>query len=273
MSLISVKAVRYARGRLRAFEAQRGAQGNVTSNIMRSIERFVILPCAIVTMLISATAAGAMQGGGGARMTNPTTAEVGIAPDVSVYGASLAFGRRWDAFRVSASIPYYFVRNGESENGLGDVRVIGEWDIVPPAPQRLSLIGSLLWKIPTADENKGLGTGETDFGAFAEIDYTVGRNKPFFNFGYLRKGDTPTVDYRDTWLYSLGVSHYIGADEVYGSFDTRQSVLPGFDDTKLLSAGWLHNLTASRTLRFDGSIGLNSASPDTLINVEFMIWF
>lgn len=270
--MISVKAVRYARDRLHAFEAERETRGKAASNIMRNIERLVVLPCAIVAMLASATAAGAMQGGG-ARMMNPTTTDVGIAPDVSVYGASFAFGRRWDAFRLYASIPYYFVDNGDSENGLGDVRVVGEWDIVPPAPQRFSLLGSLLWKIPTADENKGLGTGETDFGAFAEIGYTVGRNKPFFSLGYVRKGDTPTVDYRDTWLYSLGVSHYVGADEVYGSLDTRQSVLPGVDDTKLLSAGWLHYLTASRTLRFDGSIGLNSASPDTLINVEFMIWF
>jgi len=240
---------------------------------MRHIEQLVILSYAITAMFLSATAAGAMQGGGSGRMVNPTTAEVGIAPDVSVYGASVGFGRRWETFRVSVVIPYYVVENSDTENGLGDVRVLGEWDIVPPAQQRLSLIGSLLWKVPTADEDKGLGTGETDVGAFAEFDYTVGPNKPFFSFGYIRKGDTSTVDYRDTWLYSLGVSHYVGAEEVYASFDVRQSVLPGVDDTQLLSAGWLHNLSTRQTLRLDGSIGLNSASPDTLINIEFITWF
>jgi hypothetical protein len=125
---------------------------------MRNIEKLVILSCAITVVLLSATAAGTMQGGGSGRMVNPTTAEVGIAPDVSVYGATLGFGRRWDTFRVSVAMPYYVVENSDSENGLGNVRVLGEWDIVPPAQQRLSLIGSLLWKIPTADEDKGLGT-------------------------------------------------------------------------------------------------------------------
>lgn len=208
-------------------------------------------------------------------MVNPTTSEVGITPDVSVYGASLGLGTRWDAFRVSVSIPYYIVdaSGADTETGLGDVRVVGEWDVVPPAPQRVSLTGSLLWKIPTADENKGLGSGETDYGAFAEFGYTVGRNMPFFSAGYIRKGDTPTIDYRNTWLYSVGVSHYIGVDEVYASLDTRQNVLPGIDDTRLLSVGWLHALSANSTLRIDGSVGLNSASPDTLINLEFMVWF
>lgn len=238
--------------------------------------RIKMLAYLMVAMLVPAASARAMDGMGmsGGAGANPST-DVGITPDVSVYGASLALGKRWDVFRLSASIPYYVVdtRNADTETGLGDVRVVGEWDIVPRAPRRFSLTGSFLWKIPTADESKGLGTGETDYGVFAELGYTVGRNKPFVSAGYIRKGDTSTIDYRDTWLYSLGLSHYAGADEVYVSFDVRQNIVPGLEDTRLLSAGWLHSLNANQTLRFDGSVGLNDASPDTLIIVELVNWF
>lgn len=208
-------------------------------------------------------------------MTNPTTSDVGITPDVSVYGASIGVGKRWRVFRLSASVPYYVVDRDarDTESGLGDVQVVGEWDIVPPAPQRLSLIGSLLWKIPTADENKGLGTGETDYGAFVEFDYNADRTKPFASLGYVLKGDTPTIDYRNTWLYSLGVSQRVGADEAYVSYDARQSTLSGITDTRLLRVGWLHSISANQTLRLEGSVGLNNASPDTLITVELMTWF
>lgn len=246
---------------------------------MRTTAHKLILPWLAVATLMPATSAWSMDGmgmGGGPGGTlNPAASDVGTTPEVSVYGASLAFGKRWDAFRLSASIPYYVVdsRDADTENGLGDVRVVGEWDVLPQAPRRFSLTGSFLWKIPTADENKGLGTGETDYGAFAELGYTVGGNKPFVAVGYIRKGDTPTIDFRDTWLYSLGVSHYAGADEVYVSLDTRQNVLPGFEDTRLLSAGWLHSLSANQTLRVDGSVGLNDASPDALIIVELVNWF
>lgn len=132
--------------------------------------------------------------------------------------------------------------------------------------------GSFLWKLPTADEDKGLGTGETDYGAFVEVAYSFDRIKPFASLGYLWTGDARTIDYRNTWLYSLGVSQYVGADKFHVSIDAREKTLAGFDDTRLLSAGWLHSLSANHTLELNVSTGLNDSSPDVLVNIELMTW-
>lgn len=242
----------------------------------RSRTLFLVLG-SIASALATATVFAAMPGGGrNTPMTNPTVTEAGITPNASVYGASLGFGKRWDNLRVSASIPYYVLDAGgarETESGFGDLLVVGEWDIVPEQPGRYALLGSLLWKLPTADEAEGLGTGETDYGAVVELGYRFERYKPFASVGYVWKGDAPTVKYRDGWLYSLGITRYAGADEFYVSYDARERTLPGFDDTRLLSVGWLHGLTARQTLQFDVSAGLNGSSPDVLVYIELMTWF
>lgn len=214
----------------------------------------------------------------GTRPTSVPTRDVATQPEVTVYGASVGIGREWSRSRVGVSVPYYLVRiddgvSRDSESGLGDVVVWGEWDVIPGQPDRLSLTASTLVKLPTADEDKGLGTGETDYGAFVEIGRRHRDLRPFASLGYIWKGDAPQTDYRNTRLYSLGVVKYLGRDELYGSLDARDAILAGTGDTRLLSIGWLHELSRARTLRLDASTGIDDDSPDLVVTIEWMHWF
>lgn len=230
-------------------------------------------------LLGSVPPATAQMGGGhmGARSGPAPTADIATQPDVTVYGASVGVGHEWPDLRVGVSVPYYVVQADDgvthgTESGLGDVLVWAEWDALPPRPNHFSLTASALLKLPTADEDEGLGTGETDYGAFLELGRPYEDFKPFVSAGYIWKGDAPEIDYRNTWLYSLGIVKYIGRDELYVSFDARDASLPGTDGTRLLSAGWLHTLSARQTLRFDASAGLNDDSPDLVLAIEWMNW-
>lgn len=175
------------------------------------------------------------------------------------------------------SVPYYVVRTDggaarETESGLGDVLAWGDWDVIPARPGRFSLTASALLKLPTADEEKGFGAGETDYGAFLEFGRRYGDLRPFASAGYILKGDAPQIDYRDTWLYSVGIVKYLGRDELYGSYDARDAVLAGTEDTRLLGIGWLHEMSPRRTLRFDLATGLDDESPDLIFTIEWMNW-
>lgn len=231
-----------------------------------------------VILLVSASSWAQMGGGRtGARTTSVPTADVATQPEVTVYGASVGVGREWRDLRVGLSVPYYVVETddgatNDSESGMGDTLIWSEWDLLPERPDAFSLTASALFKLPTADEEKGLGTGEIDYGLFLELGRRYEDVRPFLSAGYIWKGDTPEIDYRNTWLYSLGVAKYIGRDELYASFDVRDAVAAGTEDTRFLSVGWLHELSLRQELRFDLAAGLNDGSADLVFTVEWMHW-
>ena len=55
-------------------------------------------------------------------------------------------------------------RRDSSESGLGDITLTGGYILVEESQRMPRIRPTLYLKIPTADEDKGLGTGEFDFG-------------------------------------------------------------------------------------------------------------
>lgn len=64
-------------------------------------------------------------------------------------------------------------------------------------------------KLPTADEDKGLGTGEADY--YAEVSvFKVGKTwTPFGTLGYKVIGDTATTNYNNVAYVALGTSYKV----------------------------------------------------------------
>jgi len=95
----------------------------------------------------------------------------------------------------------------EANSGFGDVILRGRYYLVEdPGPDSWipTLAPFVKVKIPTADETKGLGTGEVDYGFGLEWDKSFG---PFFIFGdvsYTFIGDPPGQDFRDRPGASFG---------------------------------------------------------------------
>ncbi len=59
-------------------------------------------------------------------------------------------------------------------------------------------------KIPTADEDKGLGTDETDFSLEVNLTKAYGSNVAFGTVGYRKFGDPPEFDLDDVMHLSIG---------------------------------------------------------------------
>ncbi len=127
-------------------------------------------------------------------------------------------------------------------------------------------------KIPTASEEKQLGTGETDWMLQLDGFRSHGRWLPFATLGYRWRGDDAEFD-RDNGLYgSLGL-HYQHDQNTGGGaiLDYRSASTVRIEDGRELIPyiGYKFNTHLSTTLY--GVLGLSDGSQDTGIGVQFIL--
>lgn len=84
------------------------------------------------------------------------------------------------------------VSETSSASGLGDVRLAATYSIPTSDAGGIDLTANA--KLATADEDKGLGTGGTDFGVAADAYRTVGSTTFFGGVGYTWLGESVYID-------------------------------------------------------------------------------
>jgi len=112
--------------------------------------------------------------------------------------------------------------NGDSfsskidESGFGDVRLGAKYTVLSATEKAVGLGVAAFAKLPTADDEKGLGTGQTDFG------FKVALTKPFealsfhANVGYTVMGEPDDVEEWDNVInYGIGVNFPNNADDAH----------------------------------------------------------
>lgn len=77
-----------------------------------------------------------------------------------------------------------------SNSGLGDTSLAISYQMDPILAAGLFVDLRLDVKLPTADREKGLGTGETDYSAQIDISQNIGNSVVFGTFGYTFRGET-----------------------------------------------------------------------------------
>jgi hypothetical protein len=155
------------------------------------------------------------------------TGDFGRPTRSELYYASPTLGYVAPRYDLSITAPYLYLANktdGEtlSESGIGDVILRGGRLFVPEGDGGFSLAGALAVKLPAADENKGLGTGETDYGAFLACTSALIK-QAVFAFGVHKVGDPPSVNYNDIYLYGVGIARIFGNTEVYAAHEGRRA--------------------------------------------------
>lgn len=79
-------------------------------------------------------------------------------------------------------------------------------------------------KFGTASVDKGLGTGEDDYGLALDAYVPLGRTTPFFSVGHKWPGEPGGVDLRDTWQAGVGLAHKLSDTwSLGGMFDWRSA--------------------------------------------------
>lgn len=207
------------------------------------------------------------------------TGDYGGDQDTDIYYGAATIKRYFEEGDVTLTIPYLDISEdvafigGTPEpvigagggSGLGDLILKGRYYAIEqegPLPF-IDLVASL--KLPTADEDKGLGTGEADFTVMAE----VARRLPdeawivLGELGYTFVGEPPGYDANNRWLYSIGVAYEVDPEvTVSGYLDGRTAIFEGNDDP--LSILLIGEYKLQSDLRLDAmlELGLNDGAPD-----------
>ena len=207
-----------------------------------------------------------------------TTGDFGTPVRSDLFYVSTAFGYVSPVYDVALMVPYLFLSNNgggvtNSESGIGDINLRGGRVLLPEGRGGFSIDGSLSVKLPTADKNKGLGTGETDYGAFLGVHQRFGRNKVSFHSGYIIVGQPASVTYNNIYLYGVGISRILDNTELYASFEGRQAMIPGEKNPQEIYAGFFHILNADYSIKGTAFKGLNNGGPDFGLNFGVVRWF
>lgn len=149
-----------------------------------------------------------------------------------------------------------------SESGLGDVMLSATYH-ARPVPGELNIDFTGKVKFGTADEGKGLGTGETDYYAQIDLYQNFGAISPFGNVGYRFLGSNATFPLKDGAYATAGAAFRASPKTVVGAaYDWRSRVIEGAPNGTDAIA--FVSTTPTDQWNFLGYViaGFNDASPD-----------
>jgi len=156
--------------------------------------------------------------------------------------------------------------------GIGDTIIKARYFLVDdPGPG--SYYGGLApfvkLKLPTGDEDRGLGTGEYDVGLGLEFDKQFA--DIFFIFGdvsYTFMGDPPDQNFRDRPAASLGFGVRLGTVTASVMLDWRRALLSGDDDPLEVLIALGVKASPTTTITPYAFMGLTDGSPEWGIGIE-----
>jgi hypothetical protein len=154
------------------------------------------------------------------------------------------------------------VREG-SESGLGDIVLSATYTAYYNQATTLGMDLTAKLKLGTADESKGLGTGEHDVAFLVDLYRTFDRITGFGGVGYHVLGDSPTLQLRNAWSANLGVSYKLDQrDSVGAMLDGRERVVAGGSRQRELIGFFTRKLDSQWKAQLYALLGMADGSPD-----------
>ena len=152
-----------------------------------------------------------------------------------------------------------------TESGIGDVILKEEFYLAMGDGVRrpwVSVMGRV--KVPTADEKRGLGTGELDYSPGVGLIQPLGsRWSLLAAMEYVIRGDPPDTELRNTLWGSAGVQvRPARVASIYLFYDHRQSVLSGREAIQELTLGYDHRVSDTVAFRSAIYYGLSDSAED-----------
>ena len=151
-----------------------------------------------------------------------------------------------------------------TEEGIGDVLAKASFVVLREGIVAPEIEPYVKVKFPTADRDRGLGTGEFDETLGVDLSKNlVGDLYGYLTLAYTFIGDPPGSDLRDSFGWSVGVAYgIVPAVSLFAFLDGATSVAPGQDGPLEVRVG--AELRITRVLKLTGSVtrGLSNGSPD-----------
>lgn len=182
--------------------------------------------------------------------------------------------------------PFQESAAGDSQGGLGDIRLTDELALVLPGKGKRPFLALVLdLKVPTADKKKGLGTGERDWGVGLSYVQPLGKVVQLLAEGVYRfMGDPAGVDFKDRPKASAGLAFVVNRTTIRALYETMRPALdevPVFDaagspvglqkieDRQVVRADLTIRSIPGGSTRLGLTKGLNRDSGDLGVLVEF----
>lgn len=202
--------------------------------------------------------------------------DYGFTADTEYLSVPLNLSFENGPWTLRASLPYVTLRGpatvvggggtprptSQSESGAGDISV-GATYAAGPILGELQASFTARVKLPTANEDRGLGTGEADF--YGQFDFyrNFGQVTPYATVGYRALGDSATYPLK-SGLYLGAGSHFrlSPATVLTVGVDWGQRILAGGDPTTSAIVAVATDFGAGWQFSFYGLKGFTDASPD-----------
>lgn len=237
--------------------------------------------------LLAATATGAAAAEGDFKLgvgMEYTTGDYGTGQDTDILYIPAKFQYMPGRWVFGITVPYIAISgNGDvtggavvtnkgqstgagrsTRSGLGDVILRASYAIVEQTRNAplIDLTGKI--KVPTADEDEGLGTGEFDYTAQVDISKTLGKVTPYGTFGYQLLGQPGgVVNLNDVFLLSLGASYALSKSFSMGlTYDYREATTANAEAKSEVSPYAVFKMGKNVSLNVYGIYGLADGSPD-----------
>lgn len=163
-----------------------------------------------------------------------------------------------------------------TNSGIGDVLLKGTYYLITEGkdvPFNLSLDGKI--KVPTADDTKGLGTGEFDEGVGLEFDMGLRHGyRLFADASYTFIGKPSGTDLRDKAAFDAGVSKEINQKVTLSVF-YEESTPPVSGDEDARDVAVNAEFKVDKDVRFfvGGAIGLTNTAPERSVTAGASVRF
>lgn len=154
-------------------------------------------------------------------------------------------------------------------SGLGDILLNVGYTFLPA--NKVLLKTSAIMKVATADETKGLGTGEHDYSA--QVDLMSSYDKVYYgaSLGYTITGDSDIYTYNDVLYTSVGIGYNIQKGFHSGvSYYYRQTLFDSLDDIHSVSPYLSYKVLDTLKVELRYTHGLSDSTSDSAYTLKFI---
>lgn len=198
----------------------------------------------------------------------------GLATDTDVFLALVNPAYETTAWRIEGSVPYVHLKGPatvvgntgssttmHSASGVGDATLALTRKFAATEQGWSSSLGAKV-KFPTADEDKGLGTGKMDTTVQVDLFKAGGTITPFVSAGYQFLGHSDAYPMKSGFLTTAGVTTKISSSIVGLAGNWRQRMIEGSDHAIEVMAFVQHPFNERGRIQLFVLHGFTDASPD-----------
>jgi len=160
-----------------------------------------------------------------------------------------------------------------TESGIGDINAGASYRLLTQTKNRpaLDLAGKVYFG--TADETKGLGTGENDYAVQLGLAKNISVWSLSGTAGYLVTGDPAGITYKDVFYGQLDAELNFDRNSVGAMLEVQEAIVAGGDAPTQLTGYLTRRLDKHSKLTGYLLRGLSDASPDWGVGVIFALQY